>query len=80
MRRFDINLHMGSHCQNRHLPQPNSTDLKLASTMDVSAPGDFAAMAKQHGFQAFQDAHRLLQAFIAASDLQANRARQFGFQ
>jgi transitional endoplasmic reticulum ATPase len=92
MRRFDIKLHFGyllpdqasrllvSYCQNLKLPRPTSADLELAATMDVSAPGDFAAVARQHRFQPFRDAHSLLQAVIAESELKANRSRRIGFQ
>ncbi len=92
MRRFDIKLHFGfllpdqasrllvSYCRNLDLPQPTSADLELAATMDVSAPGDFAAIARQHRFQPFRDAHSLLLAVIAESDLKANRTRRIGFQ
>jgi hypothetical protein len=54
--------------------------LELAATMDVSAPGDFAAIARQHRFQPFRDAHSLLLAVIAESNLKANRTRRIGFQ
>jgi len=92
MRRFDIKLHFGyllpdqasrlfvSYCQNLKLPRPTSADLELAATMDVSAPGDFAAVARQHRFQPFRDAHSLLQAVIAESELKAQRSRRIGFQ
>jgi SpoVK/Ycf46/Vps4 family AAA+-type ATPase len=92
MRRFDIKLHFGyllpaqtgrllvSYCRNLDLPQPTSADLELAATMDVSAPGDFAAIARQHRFQPFRDAHSLLLAVIAESNLKANRTRRIGFQ
>ncbi len=92
MRRFDIKLHFGyllpaqtgrllvSYCQNLALPQPTSADLELAATMDVSAPGDFAAIARQHRFQPFRNAHSLLLAVIAESELKANRTRRIGFQ
>ncbi len=92
MRRFDIKLHFGyllpdqacrlfvSYCQNLKLPRPTSADLDLAATMDVSAPGDFAAVARQHRFQPFRDALSLLQAVIAESELKTNRSRQIGFQ
>jgi transitional endoplasmic reticulum ATPase len=92
MRRFDIKLHFGyllpeqasrllvSYCQNLNLPHPTSADLELAATMDVSAPGDFAAVARQHRFQPFRDARSLLQAVIAESELKANRSRRIGFQ
>jgi SpoVK/Ycf46/Vps4 family AAA+-type ATPase len=92
MRRFDIKLHFGyllpeqtgrmlvSYCQNLRLPRPTIEDLELAATMDVSAPGDFAAVARQHRFQPFRDARSLLQAVIAESELKANRSRRIGFQ
>jgi hypothetical protein len=48
--------------------------------MDVSAPGDFAAVARQHRFQPFRDARALLLAVIAESELKANRSRRIGFQ
>jgi SpoVK/Ycf46/Vps4 family AAA+-type ATPase len=92
MRRFDIKLHFGyllpdqasrllvSYCHNLNLPQPTFADLELAATMDVSAPGDFAAVARQHRFQPFRDARALLLAVIAESELKANRSRRIGFQ
>jgi hypothetical protein len=92
MRRFDIKLHFGyllpdqacrlfvSYCQNLKLPRPSFADLELATTMDVSAPGDFAAVARQHRFQPFRDASSLLQAVIAESELKTNRSRRIGFQ
>jgi ATP-dependent 26S proteasome regulatory subunit len=92
MRRFDIKLHFGyllpdqtghllvSYCRNLGLPRPTSTDLELASMMEVSTPGDFAAVARQHRFQPFRDAGCLLQAVIAESDLKTNRSRRIGFQ
>jgi len=92
MRRFDIKLHFGyllpdqasrllvSYCQNLKISRPTPADLELAATMDVSAPGDFAAVARQHRFQPFRDAHSLLQAVIAESELKANRSRRIGFQ
>lgn len=92
MRRFDIKLHFGyllpdqasrllvSYCQNLNLPQPTFADLKLAATLDVSSPGDFATVARQHRFQPFNDARSLLQAVIAESELKANRTRRIGFQ
>ena len=92
MRRFDIKLHFGyllpdqasrllvSYCQNLDLPRPTAEDLKLAATLDVSAPGDFAAVARQHRFQPFSDAHGLLQAVIGESEMKANRSRRIGFQ
>ncbi len=92
MRRFDIKMHFGylllaqagrllvSYCRNLDLPLPTSADLELAATMDVSAPGDFATVARQHRFQPFRDAHNLLLAVIAESDLKANRTRRIGFQ
>ncbi len=91
MRRFDIKLHFGyllpdqasrllvSYCLNLALPQPTTADLELAATMDVSAPGDFTAVARQHRFQPFRDARSLLQAVIAESELKANRSRRIGF-
>jgi hypothetical protein len=48
--------------------------------MEVSTPGDFAAVARQHRFQPFRDAGCLLQAVIAESDLKTNRSRRIGFQ
>ena len=92
MRRFNIKPHFGyllpdqaarlllSYCRNLDLPQPTSADLELATTMDVSAPGDFAAIARQHRFQPFRNANSLLLAVIAESDLKANRTRRIGFQ
>ena len=92
MRRFDIKLHFGyllpdqagrmlvSYCQNLRLARPTIADLELAATMDVSAPGDFAAVARQHRFQPFRDARSLLLAVIAESELKTNRSRQIGFQ
>lgn len=92
MRRFDIKLHFGyllpeqvsrllvSYCKNLSLPQPTIADLKLAASMDFAAPGDFAAVARQHRFQPFRDAYGLLQAVIAESELKANCSRRIGFQ
>jgi SpoVK/Ycf46/Vps4 family AAA+-type ATPase len=91
MRRFDIKLHFGyllpdqasrllvSYCKNLSLPQPTIADLELAATLDVSAPGDFAAVARQHRFQPFRDARSLLQAVIAECELKANCSRRIGF-
>lgn len=92
MRRFDIKLHFGyllpeqvsrllvSYCKNLGLPNPTIADLKLAGSMDFAAPGDFAAVARQHRFQPFRDAYSLLQAVIAESELKANCSRRIGFQ
>jgi transitional endoplasmic reticulum ATPase len=92
MRRFDIKLHFGyllpeqarllftSYCKNLGIPQPTPSDLELAATMDVSTPGDFAAVARQHRFQPFRDASGLLQSVIAESELKTNRSRRIGFQ
>jgi SpoVK/Ycf46/Vps4 family AAA+-type ATPase len=92
MRRFDIKLHFGyllpdqasrllvSYSRNLNLSPPSSVDLKLASTMELATPGDFAAVARQHRFQPFHNAHNLLQAVIAESDLKTNRSRRIGFQ
>jgi len=92
MRRFDIKLHFGyllpeqarllfsSYCENLGLPQPTPSDLALAATMDVSTPGDFAAVARQHRFQPFRDASGLLQSVIAESEMKTNRSRRIGFQ
>jgi ATP-dependent 26S proteasome regulatory subunit len=92
MRRFDIKLHFGfllpdqvcrlfvSYCKNLNLPQPTIADMELAATMNVSAPGDFAAVARQHRFQPFRDAYSLLQAVIAESELKTNCSRRIGFQ
>lgn len=92
MRRFDIKLHFGyllpeqarilfaSYCENLGLPQPTSVDLDLTASMDVSTPGDFAAVARQHRFQPFRDASGLLQSVIAESEMKTNRSRRIGFQ
>lgn len=92
MRRFDIKLHFGyllpeqasrlfvSYCHNLDLPPPTAEDLNLAATLDVSAPGDFAAVARQHRFQPFRNAGSLLQAVIGESEMKANRSRRIGFQ
>ena len=92
MRRFDIKLHFGyllpdqvgrllvSYCRNLGLSQPTPADLRLATTLETSAPGDFAAIARQHRFQPFHDAHSLLLAVIAESELKAQSTRQIGFK
>ncbi len=92
MRRFDIKLHFGyllpeqagrllvSYCRNLGLPQPTPADLRLATTLATSAPGDFAAIARQHRFQPFRNAHSLLMAVIAESELKVQSTRQIGFQ
>jgi SpoVK/Ycf46/Vps4 family AAA+-type ATPase len=92
MRRFDIKLHFGyllpeqarllftSYCENLGLPQPTPSDLELAATLDVSTPGDFAAVARQHRFQPFRNASGLLQSVIAESEMKTNRSRRIGFQ
>jgi hypothetical protein len=48
--------------------------------MDASTPGDFAAVARQHRFQPFRDAHSLLQAVLGESEIKSRRSRQIGFQ
>lgn len=92
MRRFDIKLHFGyllpeqarllfaSYCENLGLPEPTPSDLELAATLDVSTPGDFAAVARQHRFQPFRNASGLLQSVIAESEMKTNRSRRIGFQ
>jgi len=74
LRRFDIKLHfdylrpeqaarlLESYCKNLKLPPPTPADLTLASDMQHSTLGDFAAVARQHKFQPFHDAGDLLEA------------------
>ncbi|MGJ8641806.1 MAG: AAA family ATPase [Luteolibacter sp.] len=92
MRRFDIKLHFGyllpeqacrlfaSYCEKLSLPQPSHAELEMAATMELSTPGDFAAVARQHRFQPFRDANGLLQSVIAESELKTNCSRRIGFQ
>lgn len=91
MRRFDIKLHFGyllpeqavrlfeSHCRNLNLPPPTTSDMTLAYTLDCSAPGDFAAVARRHRFQAFRSAHDLLLAVMEEVGIRSRGVRTIGF-
>jgi transitional endoplasmic reticulum ATPase len=91
MRRFDIKLHFGyllpeqavrlfeSHCRNLNLPLPTTSDIALAYTLDCSAPGDFAAVARRHRFQPFRSAHDLLLAVQEEVGIRSRGVRTIGF-
>jgi len=92
LRRFDIKLHfdylrpeqaaclLESYCKNLKLPPPTPADLILATDMQVSTPGDFAAVARQHKFQPFRDASGLLEAVISELAHKGAHHRRIGFQ
>ena len=92
LRRFDLKLHfdylkpeqtrrlLASYCRSLDLTEPEAHDLAMADSIDTATPGDFAAVARQHRFQPFQDAGGLLRAVIAESEIKTNRSRRIGFQ
>jgi len=92
LRRFDIKLHfdylrpeqaarlLESYCKNLKLPPPTPADLTLASDMQHSTPGDFAAVARQHKFQPLHDAGGLLEAVTRELAHKGGHLRRIGFQ
>ena len=92
LRRFDIKLHFDylrpeqaacllvSYCKNLKLPPPTPADLRLVNEMQISTPGDFAAVARQHKFQPFRDAGGLLEAVSGELAHKSGHLRRIGFQ
>ncbi len=92
LRRFDLKLHFGylvpaqtrellaSYCRSLALRPPDADDLAMAASLETATPGDFAAVARQHRFQPFQNACGLLRAVITESEIKTKGTRKIGFQ
>ena len=72
-------LLLASYCRSLALGPPDADDLAMADSLQFATPGDFAAAARQHRFQPFQNDRGLLHALSAESELKTNRNRQIGF-
>lgn len=91
LRRFDAKIRfrymhanqtlglLKAYCETMGLPPPDALVARQLSTLDNLAPGDFAALARQHRFRPIASAEEFVRLLQAECAFKGNSRRPIGF-
>jgi transitional endoplasmic reticulum ATPase len=92
LRRFDLKLHFDylnyaqidelfrAWCRSLGITPAGYQYRSMIDSLECVTPGDFAAVARRHRFQPFEDGDQFLQALAEDCTLKSENSRRIGFQ